>query len=414
MQADFDFAVIGAGIVGASVAWRLTAGGHRILLLDGSLPGSGASYGNAGMIAAAEFLPMATFATLRSLPRIAMHADGAMKIVPRYLPRLLPWGLRFLAASRPSCFQETVRAMAPLCLAASMDTKALLAEIGAAEMLVRNDFLRLFPDEAAFDAVSGAWERRRSEGLDFTRHDRQAIESLVPDLASGHAVGVSVRNYHHLSDPQAVVRRLVSAAEARGARFHRSPVTGFRTEDRAVQVTTADGAEFSAGKIVIAAGAWSNRLAAMVGDRFPLETQRGYHLQFSNPGIALDRTLAFSDLGIAVLPMAEHIRVTSYVEFAGLHHPPVERRFEVIARKARKVFPKLDPASATRWMGHRPALPDDRPVVGQSHRNRSVYYCFGHGHVGVTLAAGTSRLLAGMIEGTVPDGPENPFRPDRF
>jgi len=406
-------AVVGAGIIGSSIAFRLVQAGCDVVLIDKDRPGSGASHGNAGMIANSEFIPLASRGTLAALPRQLLDPAGVVKLDAAYLARLLPWGLRFVGAARRARFQRAIEILAPFCLAAPEDTAELLEEAGASKYLIQNDFVRLFKSEQHFADNRDAWEVRRKMGLEYRFLKKEEIRGLFPDLGSGHSFGLAVKGYHHLSNPGEVVRAIATAAESRGAKIVRGDVRHLQPTADGVDIFLADG-KTSAQKVVVAAGAFSHRLAARIGDNIPLETERGYHVQFLNSALTLDRCLAVTDLGLAITPIDDHIRVTSFVEFAGLEKPPIPGRFQTIIEKALRVFPSLDQTNVSLWMGHRPSLPDGLPVIGPSSKASRIFYCFGHGHVGMTLAAGTTRMLAEMLAGGVDPASTNPFSPDRF
>jgi len=167
--------------------------------------------------------------------------------------------------------------------------------------------------------------------------------------------------------------------------------------------------------VVIAAGAWSKELARQVGDRVPLDTERGYHLNL-DPGEAgeLRRPVVFPERGFVLAPMQDGIRLTSGVELAGLHAAPDFSRIHRLLPAAREALPGLSDRVSRQWMGYRPSTPDSLPVIGVSPHSRSVFYAFGHQHLGLTLSAITGRLVAAAVAGRSPAFDLTPYRADRF
>jgi D-amino-acid dehydrogenase len=166
--------------------------------------------------------------------------------------------------------------------------------------------------------------------------------------------------------------------------------------------------------VVVACGAWSHHLARSIGDRFPLETERGYHMMLAEPGIGLRRQVALREQGFVMTPMEEGLRLAGTVELASLEAPPDWRRAEILVAKARRALPGLAVGRTSRWMGHRPALSDGLPVIGRSSRHERVVYAFGHGHLGLTLSGVTGALVAALVTGRSPAVDLTPFRAGRF
>jgi len=154
-------------------------------------------------------------------------------------------------------------------------------------------------------------------------------------------------------------------------------------------------------------------LAAALGARVPLESERGYHVMLPAPGIALDVPSVVGDARFSITPMTGGIRLAGTIEFAGVDASPNPKRHDALVAHARRAFPGLRVEGQTRWMGHRPSLPDSLPVIGAA-RAPNVYYGFGHGHLGLTESATTGRLIGEMVAGEKTSVDMTPFRADRF
>ena len=165
---------------------------------------------------------------------------------------------------------------------------------------------------------------------------------------------------------------------------------------------------------MVAAGAWCAPLARALGLRVPLESQRGYHVTVQSSNLALHHTVMAPEYNLMVNPMAMGLRLAGSVEFAGLAPPPNYRRADVLLAKGQEMFPHLDTSRTTRWMGHRPCLPDSLPVIGRAPALDNAWLAFGHGHVGMCGGATTGREVAHLVAGRTPQVDLAPFRPDRF
>lgn len=191
-------------------------------------------------------------------------------------------------------------------------------------------------------------------------------------------------------------------------------VQKIQIEPTQVTVTLKNGRRLSGDRLVIAAGIWSQTLARQVGDNLPLESERGYHAQLPNPGLGISRIIADRQQAIVIVPLDTGLRITGVVEFAGLKQPPNWRRAELLLAKAKAVLPGLKIDNASFWMGHRPSLPDGLPVVGFSSTSERVIHAFGHGHLGLTLAATTGRIVTDLAMGKIPDSKMGWLSASRF
>jgi D-amino-acid dehydrogenase len=168
-----------------------------------------------------------------------------------------------------------------------------------------------------------------------------------------------------------------------------------------------------ARRLVVAAGAWSHLLARQLGDKIPLETERGYNTTLPADAFDVKRQLVFPGHGFVVTPLATGLRIGGAVELGGLKRPPNYARSKAMLEKARRFLPGLKTEGGREWMGYRPSLPDSLPVIGRS-RAPNVFYAFGHGHLGKTQAAGTARLIRDLVCGETPALDLGPFSPQRF
>jgi D-amino-acid dehydrogenase len=340
--------------------------------------------------------------------------EAPLKLRWRYLPQLLPWLFGFLAASRPSRVREISEALAELMAPAIEAYLPLVQAAGASDLIQRQGLLNVFRDPRAFAALQPELALRQELGITAEILDTDQLRERVPALHREVYRGVYYPDVAHTVDPyglvQALVRRLVTA----GGRITQCRAVGFDFVDgRVTAVRTDDGVE-AADIVVVAAGAWSKEIAAWLGVRVPLDTERGYHVTLANPGIDVPLPLVAGDKGIAITPMAAGLRLAGTVEFAGLEAPPDPVRHANLLKAARRILPELQAEPATTWMGFRPSMPDSLPVIGPAPRYANAFLAFGHGHIGLTLAAVTGAAIADLAAGRQPVVSLAPCRPERF
>lgn len=407
--------VIGAGIIGAAIAFELQRRGKTVVLVDRGEPGRGCSFGNMASIAVTEFLPASRPSIWAQLPKWVFDPNGPVRLRLAYLPRLAPWLVRFLLASRRSKVRELEDAGAALCARAHEDLMTLLSAAGLRHMLSSTGCLSLYATDAELHADREHLEVIQRYGFAHEHLERAAIEALEPAIGPKIARAVLFPENRTIADPFKLVLGLVDRFVGSGGRLETGHVVSFEREDgHIVGVRLGDGRSLNASAVVVAAGAHTSRLSKSLGDTIPLETERGYHTQIMDPGITLRHALIWPSRAFMVSPVAGGIRVGGSVELAGLDAPPDYRRAKILVASAREALPGLQVRDTSEWMGHRPAMPDTVPVIGPSAKVRGVFYATGHGHLGLTYAATTARLVGDLMIGQKAPLNMTPYRVDRF
>lgn len=413
--------VIGAGIVGAACALELLRDGHQVSIVEPGEPGGeqAASYGNGTLLNPSSIIPMSAPGIWKKVPSYLADPLGPLAIRWSYLPRVLPWLRRFLAAgSTPAKVGAIGKALRPLLAAAPERHRQLAEEAGVADLITKQGVLFAFPDRAAFEAEALSWKVRAENGIKWLELDEDELRQREPSLDRHYKFAVLVEENGQCRDPGAYVAALVRHAVEQGAAIRRVRATGFRIENRQLRSVTTEGDEIPCDRAVIAAGAWSKVLARQAGDNVPLETERGYHIVVRDPGIEPRYPVMPSDgkMGCAMTPQG--LRLGGQVELAGLEADPNWQRADVLLKFARKVYPGIPEGlsldNVKVWMGHRPSMPDGLPCLGPASGCPDVVYAFGHGHVGLTAGATTGLVVADIVAGRQPRIDVTPYSPRRF
>ena len=399
-------AVIGAGVVGLAAALALRADGHEVIVFDRDPEGDKCSWGNAGALAVTEIVPRSGPGLLRKIPGWLLDPLGPLALRPGHLPRLLPWLARFLASGRAAEVAKAAAALAALHALTAGEWRRLLAATGMSGELRETGALTLYRTERGFAEDRRFWAISRAHGIAFEELTPSAARAMEPALTPDIARAVFTPGWMHVSDPKAIWAGLLAAARGRGIGIRRAEITSL-----AAPGVVADE-RFE--RILVAAGAWSARLVHSAGERALLEAERGYNTTLPRPGIEVGRELIFAEHHFVATPLAVGLRIGGAAEFAGLAAPPNYARAAALLTLARRYLPGLDPAGGTVWMGQRPSTPDSLPVIGLSPRRPDLAYAFGHGHLGLTQAAGTARLIAELIAGRAPAIDPAPFAITRF
>ena len=414
MDRNIDVIVVGAGVVGLSAALALRARGQTVTVLDREGPAAGASAGNAGAFAFTDILPLASPGILRKAPKWLLDPLGPLSVPPAYALRIAPWMYRFWRACAPSRVAASTRAQTALMDLSKAELEPFLAASGLLAMLRKEGNLQVYETEAEFRASLPGWQARADHGIDFRHMDPEEMAEVQPGLSPRFIRGTFTPGWYSITDPKDYTLALAERLRAQGGEVTRGEVVALAPDGAGVTLTLADGQTRRAAQVVLAAGAHSHRLARKMGERIPLETERGYNTTLPGDAFDLRTQITFGGHGFVITRLASGIRVGGAVELGGLDLPPNFRRSEAMLKKAQSFLPGLRPTGGVQWMGFRPSLPDSLPAIGKARASSRVIYAFGHGHLGLTQSAGTARLVADLVTGTAPAIDMTPFSPQRF
>jgi D-amino-acid dehydrogenase len=406
--------VIGAGIVGLASAFHLVRDGHAVTVVDRDPEGDRASFGNAGGIAVTELLPAAVPGLVWRVPGWLIDPLGPLSIRPAHAPRLMPWLLRFLRSGRPAEMRRLAGALAALNHAAVADLRPLLRAIGLERDLRPDGCLTVYRSRSAFARDGWAFALQDELGMPGERLSGDEARELEPALSSAITAAVLHPQWCQIADPKRLVETLADRLRLLGVAIRRGEARGLAAAGDGVRVGLADGEALAADRAVVAAGAWSGVLARSLGDRVLLESERGYNTTLPTPGIRLGRQVTFAEAKFVASPLDPGLRIGGAAEFAGLAAPANFARSKALAKLAKRYLPGLETAGGTAWMGQRPTTPDSLPVIGPSPRAPAVLYAFGHGHLGLTQAATTGRIIADLLARRDPGLPLGPYGIGRF
>jgi D-amino-acid dehydrogenase len=410
--------VIGAGIVGLCCATYLQRDGRKVVVVDPGGPGEGTSYGNAGGLNGSSIVPVAMPGVLAKVPHWLLDPEGPLSIRLRYLPQLLPWLYRFVRAGRPELVRAQARALRGL-LAPTVDMhRELAASVGASDLIHRSGLLVVYRGEASFAADAAAMSLRAENGVKIDELGQDELRQIEPTLSPAYTRARFISENGYVRNPLRLSRALAEALVVNGGEIRRARAEGFAFADGKVEAVLTNTGRIPAGAVVLAAGAHSKKLAAQLGEKVPLDTERGYHAMIKAPEVAPRLPIMDAEAKFVATPMEEGLRMAGTVEFAGLDAPPDWRRARTLLRHGQAMFPGLPRAVAedrvALWMGFRPSMPDSLPVIGPTRRYANAFLAFGHGHVGLIGAPMTGRAIADLIASRPPAIDLAPFAAARF
>lgn len=396
--------IIGAGIIGVSTACFLTERGHSVTLVDPEAPGKGgASRGNASQVFPALVHPLASPEVLKDVPHLLFSRNSALSLPLGYSLQMLPWLFGFLRAATPRRHAQGIAAIAALNASALPSYEALLQRSGAPHLLRKSGGIQVYDSARSLARGAALWQAvPESHRGPLEVLDREALLALEPALGPSSHGGVLLANTGMLQDPLEVVQHLAGYAQGLGATFLRDRVTGIETSTEDASLEFANTAPRRFDRVVLAAGVWSKPLLAALGEPQRIEAERGYNLTLPGVNNGLRHAMIFADRGVAATQVASGLRLGGWDELGGPSRPPNPALFRAIAALAQELLPGYDWTAGQPWMGHRPSLPDSLPVICRSRRHPTLYYGFGHGHLGMTQGPVTGQALADLITGRAP------------
>ena len=395
MRNNSNVGIVGAGIQGISNALFLQKKGFEVTLFDRDEPGSpAASYGNAGHFSPYASLSLNRIDVLTDVPSMLLSSSGPLALKWNYVPKMIPWFIKFMMNTTKTKMMHTAKYMHQILDGALPAYDELFGEIDLENLVENKGILYIWNDQ---DLKSRELEIKVRDELGVKQQlvTKKEIHDLEPNIKPFYHAGVYYPYARHARNPKKILLKFFDLFLKKGGKFKKLNIRNIKF-DNEKPIFKCDKNEFKFDKIVIACGAFSKKLTDNLGEKIPLDTERGYHVHFKNCEDLLSRPVIFSNRGFGITPMEQGLRVVGTVEFGGLENPLSKSRIKNLINNAKYMLDNL-PEHEDEWLGFRPTLPDFLPVMGPSRKYKNVYYCFGHHHLGWTLGPISGKIVSGMI-----------------
>ena len=395
MSNSLKVGIIGAGIQGISNALFLQKKGFEVTVFDREEVGSpAASYGNAGHFSPYASLSLNRTDVLADVPAMLMSSTGPLALKWNYVPKMIPWFIKFILNTSKNKMMHTARNMHQILDLALPAYDELFDEIDLEGLVENKGILYIWNDK---DLKSRELEIkvRKELGVKQQLVNKNEIHDLEPNIKPFYHAGVYYPYARHARNPKKILLKLFELFIKKGGKFNKMNVQDINFDDDS-PVFITDNNRYSFDRVVIACGAFSKRLTDKLDEKIPLDTERGYHVHFKDCDHLLNRPVIFSNRGFGITPMEQGLRVVGTVEFGGLDNPLSKSRIKNLIDNAKYMLGDL-PDHEDEWLGFRPTLPDFLPVMGPSKNHKNVFYCFGHHHLGWTLGPISGKIVSGMI-----------------
>lgn len=411
----YDVIVIGAGIVGTSIAWHLQKNNSQTLLLDKKSPGEETSYGNAGIITreavTTKPFPRSFKEVLRVLPNNSTDIRYRWSAIYS-LQRPL---LQYWANSSPKKLEEIDKEWATLIQHCTDEHDLMIRASGADELVRKIGWIELHRNPSSFENAISKALKAAEQGVEYQVLSPAELKKLEPNVNfTDYVGGIHWKNSWQIKNPSRLVKAYAKNFEKMAGQIKQADVQSIIKTEEGWQVVT-DSDTYLCQNLVIAAGPWSTDLIKPLGYKIPLFPMRGYHQHFEiTDKNSFAHSLFDADKGFVMGAMDQGIRITTGAEMAMLDASKDFNQLEKVLTFARKVLPLDVAVESEAWCGTRPCMPDMKPIIGPALKHDSLWFAFGHGHQGLTLGPVTGRLIEEMISGKPLFIDAQPFNSERF
>ena len=386
--------IVGAGIQGVCNALFLQKKGFQVTLFDRDEPGNAASYGNAGHFSPYASVSLNRTDILTDVPQMLISSRGPLALKWNYVPKMIPWFLRFIINCRKEKMMHTAKYMHQI-LDLSLPAYDELFQGINLEGLVENKGILYVWTNKSQKSRDLEIQIRDELGVKQQLVNPKEIHDLEPNIKPFYDGGVFYDYARHARNPRKILVKLFEKFLDKGGKFLKLNIQNVDF-DGDKPVLRSEAQRFIFDKLVVACGAFSKRLTDKLHENIPLDTERGYHVHFKGCDHLISRPVVYADRGFGMTPMEQGLRVVGTVEFGGLENPLSKSRIKNLILNAKDMIDGL-PEHKDEWLGFRPSLPDFLPVIGPSKNYKNVFYSFGHHHLGWTLGAISGKIISKMV-----------------
>lgn len=411
--------IIGGGIIGLSSAYYLHQSGHEVTVIDKTDMLGNCSYGNAGYVCPSHFVPLATPGIVKQGLKWMWNPRSPFYVQPRWNLSLIDWGLKFMKVATP---EHVERSAVPLRDIAIISKKMYeewtkLPQFNFA--YETKGLLEIFQTQQGGDHARHAMHKARELGLtDTILLDKEQLQALEPHTKINALGAVHFQCDAHLY-PNKLMQQLLADLRQKGVRLQgNEEVTGFENNQGKITHVKTETAVYEADSIVVASGSWSRELAAKMKVKIPLVPGRGYSVTLEDSPYKLNHPVVLIEGRVALTPMdGNKIRFGGTMEITSTQTPPRMARVEGILNAVERFFPEFKvpmPPMDKIWYGYRPCSADGLPYLGRTKKWKNVVFATGHAMVGLSLGAGTGKIVSEILNEGQLSMDIAPFDPDRF
>ena len=408
--------VIGSGIQGVCIGLQLIKKGIPVTIFDRHDPLSteykSASYGNAGHFSPYAVLQFNRTDVLTDVPKMLLSSDGPLALKWNHMLKMAPWFFHYLKNFNKKSMLHTAKYMHQILNLSNDAYEEIFKEIDISNLVEKKGIIYVWTNKN-LKSRKLEIKVRNDLGIEQKLLTQKEILDLEPNLNPVFDAGVIYESAMHARDPHGILKKIFKLFISKGGKFIQENIVNLKQSRVNQTIIKSENSEYVFEKSVIASGAFSKNLTDQLGEKIPLDTERGYHVHFKDMDHLISRPVIFLDKGFGLTPMNQGLRAVGTVELGGLRNPPSKKRIDYVIKCAKELLPQLKTHN-DEWLGFRPTLPDFLPIMGPSLKNKNIIYAFGHHHLGWTLGAVTGKIISGIVAEEKTNLDLSPYSSKRF
>jgi D-amino-acid dehydrogenase len=411
--------VIGGGIIGLSSAYYLQKAGHQVTVLDRSDFMDNCSYGNCGYVCPSHFIPLATPGIVRQGLKWMLNSQSPFYVQPRLSRSLVDWGLKFMKSATSAHVERSAFPLKEIALLSQNEYENEWLPLPHFDFAYQHrGLLEICQTAAAAEHARHTVEKAQELGLDAVWLDHAALQEKEPHTTINGLGAIFFRCDAHLY-PDKLMRGLIRMLQEAGVRLlPGEEVQRFETGNGVIKKLITSVHDFEADAVVLATGSWSREVAALLGTHLPLVPGRGYSVTLEDSPYRLNHPAILVEGRAAITPMdGNKIRFGGTMEITSTSTPPRYARVRGILNAVKRFFPEFDvpmPPVEKIWYGYRPCSADGLPYIGKIKKYSNVVVATGHSMLGLSLGAGTGKLVSELVDEQPASIDLAPFAVERF
>ena len=408
--------IIGSGIQGVCTGLQLIKKGIPVTIFDRQDPLSQdfkpASYGNAGHFSPYAILQLNRPDILFDVPKMLFSSYGPLALKWNYVPKMLNWFFYYLKNCNKKSMMHTAKNMHQILSLSNDAYEEIFQEIDTKGLVEKKGIIYVWTNKN-LKSRNLEIKVRDELGIKQKLLSQKEVLELEPNLKPVFDAGIIYESAMHARDPHGILKQIFKLFLNRGGKFIQTNIKSIEQSKNDETIIRSENEEYKFEKSVVASGAFSKQFTDQLGEKIPLDTERGYHVHFKGQEKLISRPVIFLDRGFGMTPMNQGLRAVGTVELGGIKNPLSKKRIDYVIRCAKELLPQLR-AHDDEWLGFRPTLPDFLPILGPSLKNKNIIYAFGHQHLGWTLGAITGKIVSGIVSGEKTNLDLSPYSSKRF
>lgn len=417
--------VIGGGIIGLSSALYLQRSGWGVTVIDKGDFSDNCSYGNAGYICPSHFIPLATPGIVKQGLKWMWNSKSPFYVQPRPDWNLIKWGLKFIRSATPAHVEAAAIPLRDIAIISKKEYESWLGLPGFDFAYEHKGLLEIFQTEKGAEHARHTVEKAHELGLtDTALLNKDELLALEPQTRINGMGAIFFRCDAHCY-PNKLMQSLLAYLKQSGVRLlPNEEVTGFeKTAGKISRVITTSGIAgeklaHETDEVILATGSWSQPVARLLDTRLPLMPGRGYSVTLENSPYRVNHPAILLEGRAAITPMdGNKIRFGGTMEITSHKTPPRMNRVEGLLQAVKRFFPDFDVPTPPRekiWYGYRPCSADGLPYIGRIKKYSNVTVATGHSMLGLSLGAGTGKLVGEIVNQQPLSMDISPFTVERF